>query len=78
MKKGCFFALIPGVLIVVVGVFVLTLFLVKIMWSWTIPDLFPGAVEEGLIAEHISWLTAIKVALFIAFISGICSHGKGK
>ena len=51
--------------------FVVVLFLIKLLWMWTIPDLFPGAVEQGLIASSISWLTAVKLALFIAVLSGI-------
>ncbi len=51
--------------------FVLVLFLIKILWAWTIPDLFPGAVEQGLVAKSITWLTAAKVAIFVAVLSGI-------
>ena len=51
--------------------FVVVLFLIKFLWAWTIPDLFPGAVEQGLVAKTISWLTAGKIAIFIAILSGI-------
>ena len=51
--------------------FVLALFLIKILWTWTVPDLFPGAVEQGLVAKSISWLTAVKLAIFIGVLSGI-------
>ena len=51
-------------------VFVVVLLLVKALWGWTIPDLFPGAVQQGLVAGSISWLTAGKVALLIAVLSG--------
>ena len=51
--------------------FVVVLFVIKLLWAWTIPDLFPGAVEQGLVAQSISWLTAAKVALFVAVLSGI-------
>jgi len=60
--------------------FVLVLLLLKILWAWTIPDLFPGAVEQGLVAKSISWLTAAKLAIFIAILSGVAgghhSHRK--
>ncbi len=71
MKKSLLFALAPGLLLVLVAVFVISLFLVKVMWAWTVPDLFPGAVRTGLVAAKISWLTALKVAIFIAVLSGI-------
>ena len=51
--------------------FVVGLFLIKILWAWTVPDLFPGAVQQGLVAKSISWLTAGKLALFIAILAGI-------
>ena len=30
-----------------VGLLLLALLLVKVVWAWTVPDLFPGAVEQG-------------------------------
>lgn len=57
--------------------FVVVLFLVKVLWAWTISDLFPGAVEQGLFAETISWLTAVKIAIFVAILSGF-SRGAHK
>ena len=44
------------VLALAIGAFVLSLLLVKLLWVWTIPDLFPRAVEEGFIARNISTL----------------------
>ena len=52
-------------------VFVVILFAIKALWAWTIPDLFPGAVEHGLVARSISWLTAGKIALLVAVLSAI-------
>ena len=46
-------------------------FLIKILWAWTIPDLFPGAVEQGLIAGEISWFASLKLALFLGILSAI-------
>ena len=43
----------------------------KLLWAWTIPDLFPGDVEQGLVAGSISWLNALKVAIFVAVLAGI-------
>ncbi|XMB85345.1 hypothetical protein RJG79_07910 [Mycoplasmatota bacterium WC44] len=71
MKKGLLFAVIPASIIFIVGMFFLALLLVKFLWGWTIPDLFPGAVSQGLIAEEISWFTAFKVAIFVSMLSGM-------
>lgn len=45
--------------------------LIKVVWSSTIPDLFPGAVEQGLVAKSISWMAAGAIATFIAVVSAI-------
>ncbi len=60
-----------GVVILIIVIFVVALFLVKLLWDWTIPDLFPGAVEQGLVAGTISWFTAFKVAIFMAVLAGV-------
>ena len=65
MRKCYLLAVIPAALAFGVGAAVLALFLVKWVWAWTIPDLFPGAVRQGLIVKSISWFTALKVAVFI-------------
>ncbi len=76
MKKTCLLAVIPGALAAGALVLILTLFLVKILWAWTIPDLFPGAVEQGLVAESISWFTAFKVAILVGVFGGVASGSR--
>ncbi|MCX6811947.1 MAG: hypothetical protein NT039_04650 [Candidatus Berkelbacteria bacterium] len=71
MKKGWCFAIVPGVIIFVIAVFLVALLLIKLVWAWTIPDLFPGAVAQGLVAGSISWYTALKLAIFLAVMAGI-------
>ena len=68
---GILIAAVPGLLALVALVLVAALLVVKLLWAWTIPDLFPGAVEEGLVGGSISWLTAFKVALFTAVMAGM-------
>jgi len=55
MNKAWLALIIPGLLAIIVSVFVLALLLIKLLWPWTIPDLFPGAVDQGLIAREITW-----------------------
>lgn len=71
MARSCLFALLPGALLVVVATLVIALLLLKLLWAWTVPDLLPGAVEQGLVAASISWLTAFKLAIFVAVLAGI-------
>ena len=85
MNKAWWVAIVPGVmtgciavLALAATVFVLALLLVKLLWAWTIPDLFPGAVEQGLVAASITWLAAFKVAIFMAVLGGLAGVRRGK
>jgi hypothetical protein len=44
--------------------------LFKFVWAWVVPDLFPGAVEQGLIAADLTWLASLKLAVLVAVLSG--------
>ena len=48
---------------------VMVIFL-KFIWAWTVPDLFPGAVTQGLINGEISWLETVKLALLSSAMVG--------
>jgi hypothetical protein len=79
MKNSWLFAIVPSIIASVVGIFVLALLVVKLLWAWTIPDIFPGAVQQGLITGTISWFTALKVAIFVAVLFGIADiRGSGR
>jgi hypothetical protein len=77
MKKGWCWAIVPGVILFIIVVFVVALLLIKLVWAWTVPDLFPGAVAQGLIASTISWYTALKLAIFLAVMAGIAGARRG-
>ena len=71
MDKSKLFKIIPGAIALILGIAAVMFFVIKLLWAWTIPDLFPGAVEQGLIAAEISWLTSFKLALFLGIVRGI-------
>jgi len=75
MRKGGIAAIVTGGLLVVCIAFVVVLFLVKLLWAWTVPDLFPEAVKQNLVAGQIGWLTAMKVAILVAVVGGIANGG---
>lgn len=58
------------VLITVAVFFVISLIVFRFVWGWVVPDLFPGAVAEGLIVEDLTWATAFKLAVLVAALSG--------
>jgi len=66
-----------GIILACIG-FVVALFLVKILWAWTVPDLFPGAVAQGLVAGSLSWWTSAKIAICAAVLTGLVGrHNSG-
>ncbi len=69
---------IVSMIIFVIVFFVIGLFLVKLLWAWTIPDLFPVAVQRGFIAAELSWLTSLKVAIFVGLLGGIAGARRGR
>ena len=78
MNRAWWAAIIPGFLAFIAILIVIALLLLKLLWAWTIPDIFPGAVEQGLIAREISWLTAFKLSVFVAFLAGVAGARQGK
>ena len=53
------------------GLLLLALLVIKLVWAWTVPDLFPGAVEQGLIADSLSWWSAFKLAILVAMLGAL-------
>ncbi|UCD41107.1 MAG: hypothetical protein JSV69_11020 [Chloroflexota bacterium] len=61
-------ALITAAVTLVIGTV-----LFKVLWSWTVPELFPGAVVQGLILGEITWLTALKITGLFAILTSASS-----
>jgi len=59
-----------SILVSVVITFVIAVILFKFVWAWVVPDLFPGAVEQGLVASDLTWLASIKLAVLVAVLGG--------
>ena len=78
MNKTWWITIISGTLALIAVYVVIVLLLVKLLWVWTIPDIFPGAVSQGLIAGSISWYTAFKIAVFVAVLAGLAGVRRGR
>ena len=59
-----------AVLVSVAVTFVISMVVFKFVWAWVVPDLFPGAVAEGLIVGDLTWLAAVKLAVLVAVLGG--------
>jgi hypothetical protein len=58
------------ILIQVAVAFVIAVVFFKFVWAWVVPDLFPGAVAQGLISADLTWLAAVKLAVLVSVLSG--------
>ena len=58
------------ILVTVVVTFVIAVVLFKFVWAWVVPDLFPGAVAQGLVSADLTWLASLKLAVLVAVLSG--------
>jgi uncharacterized membrane protein len=58
------------ILVSVIVTFVIAIILFKFVWAWVVPDLFPGAVAEGLVAADLTWLASLKLAVLVAVLGG--------
>lgn len=78
MRPNLCLVAVPTILAFMVAAFLVALLLLRWLWAWTVPDLFPGAVEQGLVAGSISWYTAFKLAIFLAVLAGFAGARKGQ
>lgn len=60
-----------------VGLFVVSLLVFRFVWGWVMPDVLPGAVDQGLVAESLGWSTSAKLALPIAILGGMFGFHRG-
>jgi hypothetical protein len=60
-----------AVLIAVAVTFVISVIVFKFVWAWVVPDLFPGAVAQGLISADLTWFATLKLAVLVAVLSGL-------
>ena len=58
------------ILIQVAIAFAISIVVFKFVWAWVVPDLFPGAVSQGLVSANVSWLGALKLAVLVGVFSG--------
>jgi uncharacterized membrane protein len=66
-------AVTSGTIILVTAAvtFIFMVVVLKFVWAWVVPDLFPGAVAQDLINADLSWLATVKLAVLVAVLSGV-------
>ena len=58
------------ILIQVVVVFIISVVVFKFVWTWVVPDLFPGAITLCRIKVDLTWLATVKLAVLVGVMSG--------
>lgn len=61
--------MLNGVIILIFGIVLFTL-LIKKLWTYLVVRLFPGAVDQNLIVEEISWQIALIFAIIFVMLIG--------
>jgi len=59
------------ILIQIAIMFVISVIVLKFVWAWVVIDLFPGAVDQGLISANLTWLASLKLAVLVGVLSGV-------
>jgi len=59
------------ILVTVAVAFVVTVVLLKFVWAWVVPDLFPGAVDQGILLAELTWLETVKFVVLVGMLSGL-------
>jgi uncharacterized membrane protein len=59
------------ILVTAAVTFIFMVVVLKFVWAWVVPDLFPGAVAQDLINADLSWLATVKLAVLVAVLSGV-------
>lgn len=60
---------VTSILVGAVVTFAIGVILIKLLWTWTVPDLFPAAVDRGLISDDLTWLAALKLVAAVAILN---------
>ena len=78
MRDRTIYSLIRFSLIVSAGVFLLELLLLSLWRVGSMPDIFPGALAHGLLAESLSLSEALRLSLALALLAGILTYSINK
>ena len=69
---------ITSAIITAAVAFAIGVVLVKVLWAWTVPDLFPAALDQGLIVAELTWLAAAKIVVLVAILVSTASLVTGQ
>lgn len=69
MSKNELVFIISSVIIGAAVFCVMVACLLKLVWAWVMPELFPGAVAQGLLVASLSWGAAFKLTVFVMVLT---------
>ena len=53
---------------IIIAVFFAVPWLITLAWGWVIPDIFAGAVEQGILPAEITMVQALKLSILLSII----------
>ncbi len=74
MRDRSIYSLIRFSLLVGAGVFLLELLLLSLWRVGSMPDIFPRALAQGLLAESLSLSEALRLSLALSLLAGILTY----
>jgi len=72
------FLMVVGGLILFALIMILFTALIRWLWGWVVPDLFPNAVASGTLTGTLSWWTAFKVFIALVIITSLFKGSSSK
>jgi len=67
-----------GVLALIAILTIAVAFLITIVWSWVVPDVFAGAVELGILPSSITLMQAFKLSILLSILGLTNRAGSSK
>ena len=69
MSKNEMIFMLGSMVIGMAVVFAIAACLLKLAWAWVMPELFPGAVAQGMLVASLSWSAAFKLTVFMMVLA---------
>lgn len=67
-------AIFIGLIINIAIMLLVAATLLKLLWAWIIPELFPGAVAQNLILPALSWSLSFKLVVLASVVLPLFSR----
>ena len=67
---------LPVIILVLAAMVIISMFVMAVLWSWVIPDIFSGMVEAELLPASLTLWQAFKMTCFLLVFNSIGTGAK--